>query len=276
MIVILLILFAQAEPNAKATPAEVSPRTRAILARLDEPVPMEFPKATPLDVVLEHIKRSAKKGPNDPGLPIYIEPLGLQEVHRNLNGLVTIRGKGSPLKDSLQQVLSQVHLAYCVKDDVLIISSPQGIIREQKATAVSALDDSLRSKAVLARLEEPISMPFGNDTPLDYVLDYIKTATRKGPDGLEIPILIIPSGLEETRSSLNSTVYVDIENVPLETTLRLLLKQVGLAYGVRDGRIVIHSEEGIRKLRAGIKHQTKGTNDEKKTGSRPRADGHSR
>ncbi len=99
MIVMLLILFAQAEPNARTTPAEVSPRTKAILARLDEPIPMEFPKATQLDEVLPYIKRSAQKGPNPPGIPIYIDPLGLQEVQRSLNSTVAIRVKGSPLME---------------------------------------------------------------------------------------------------------------------------------------------------------------------------------
>jgi hypothetical protein len=272
MIVMLLILFAQAEPKAKATPAEISPRTKVILARLDERVPMDFPKETPLDDVLQYIKWSDAKGPTDRGLPIYIDPLGLQEVSRSLNSTIAIRVKGSPLKDSLRKVLSQANLAYCVKDDVLFISSPQGIIREQKSTAAPALDDSPRTKAVLAQLEEPIAIPLRNETPLDDVLDYIKTATRKSPDDPGIPILIVPSGLVETERSLNSTVQMDLENVPLKTTLRLLLKQLGLAYGVRDGRLVIHSEEGIRRLRARIKSQTKGTNDEKTTRSRPRAD----
>jgi hypothetical protein len=263
MIVMLLILFAQAEARARATPAEASPRTKAILAKLDEPVSMEFPKATPLDDVLVYIKRSAKKGPNVPGLPIYIDPLGLQEVQRSLNSTVTIRLKDTPLKDSLQDVLSQGKLAYCVKDDVLFISSPQGVVREKKAKAVPALDDSPKTKAVLALLEEPIAMSFANETPLSDVFEYIKTATRKSPDDPELPILIIPSGLEETERSLNSTVQIDVENVPLKTTLRLLLDQLGLAYGVRDGRVLIHSEEGIRKMRAKIENKPEATKGEK-------------
>ena len=33
--------------------------------------------------------------------------------------------------------------------------------------------------------------------------------------------------------------------MPLKTTLRLILKQLGLAYIVKDGRVIISSAEGI-------------------------------
>ena len=59
---------------------------------------------------------------------------------------------------------------------------------------------------------------------------------------------MVPSGLEETKRSLNSTILVDLEGVPLKTTLRLMLDQLGLACVVKDGRLVIHSREGIGKL----------------------------
>jgi hypothetical protein len=36
-----------------------------------------------------------------------------------------------------------------------------------------------------------------------------------------------------------------LEHVPLKTTLRLMLKQIGLAYCVRDGVLIISSVQGI-------------------------------
>lgn len=261
MIGVLLILFAQAEPKAKANLDEISPRTKAILARLDEPTPVEFPEETPLDDVLRYIKRSTRKGADDPGIPIYIDPLGLQAAGRSLNSTVVIRVKGAPPKDTLPKVLSQVGLAYCVKDDVLIISSPTRILLERRAISGPALDASPETNSLLARLEEPIAMPFENETPLSDVLEHIKRATKKGRNDPVIPILIIPSGLEETARSLNSTIRVDLEKVPLKTTLRLLLKQLGLDYAVKDGRLVIHSEEGIRKLEQKVSAESKGRAD---------------
>ncbi len=44
-----------------------------------------------------------------------------------------------------------------------------------------------------------------------------------------------------------SKVVIDLEGAPLKTSLRLILKQLGLAYCVRDGVIIISSLEGIRE-----------------------------
>jgi hypothetical protein len=40
---------------------------------------------------------------------------------------------------------------------------------------------------------------------------------------------------------------MDLEGVPLKTTLRLMLKQIGLAYCVRDGVLIISSVQGINE-----------------------------
>src|SRR5258707_4795193 len=41
---------------------------------------------------------------------------------------------------------------------------------------------------------------------------------------------------------MTSPVTLDLEGVPLKTTLRLLLKQLGLTYTVKDGLLTITSE----------------------------------
>ena len=42
---------------------------------------------------------------------------------------------------------------------------------------------------------------------------------------------------------MTSTVVIDLEGVALKTSLRLCLKQLGLAYNIRDGVLLITSEE---------------------------------
>jgi hypothetical protein len=207
MLGVLLVLLAQVEPATKPPPAaDVTPRMKAILAKLEEPVAVVFPKKVTLDEVLQHIQRATKNGPNDPGIPIYIDPLGLQRAARSLNTTVTINEKSLPLKDSLARVLTSLGMAYIVKDDVLIISDPRGIERERNEVGVRGCDASPATKALLARLEE-------------------------------------------VERSLNSTIgLMDLEGVPLKTTLRLMLDQLGLACVVKDGRLVIHSRKGIQKL----------------------------
>jgi hypothetical protein len=93
---------------------------------------------------------------------------------------------------------------------------------------------------ILEALRRPIKMRFANETPLDDVLKYVRQATST-PDYPGIPIYVDPIGLQEAERSLNSTVQIDLEGVPLKETLRLCLKQLGLVYEVKDGRLRITS-----------------------------------
>jgi hypothetical protein len=100
-----------------------------------------------------------------------------------------------------------------------------------------------KTKALLAKLEEPVAMSFNEETPLEDVLKYVKqattTATYQG-----IQIYVDPIGLNEADKTMTSTVRnMDLDGVPLKTTLRLLLRQLGLTYSVRDdGLLTITSE----------------------------------
>jgi len=107
--------------------------------------------------------------------------------------------------------------------------------------AVDLLDRDPKTKSILAKLEEPVSMSFANETPLEDVLKYIKSATQ-GPNDTGIPIYVDPVGLNEAEKTMASQVTLDLEGVPLKTTLRLLLKQLGLTYTVKDGLLTITSE----------------------------------
>jgi tetratricopeptide (TPR) repeat protein len=112
--------------------------------------------------------------------------------------------------------------------------------------AVDLFDRDPKTRQILEKLDEPISMSFANETPLDDVLKYIKQATTT-PTFSGIPIYVDPLGLQEAERSLNSTVQIDLEGVPLKTTLKLILKQLGLAYTVKDGFLMITSEDSEDK-----------------------------
>ncbi|QDV36795.1 RNA polymerase sigma factor [Tautonia plasticadhaerens] len=102
------------------------------------------------------------------------------------------------------------------------------------------------SQKVIARLEQPIAMPFENDTPLDDVLDYIRQATADENHRQGIPIYVDEFGLQQAEQSLQSPVKITLEGIPLRTTLWLALKQLDLAYTVIDGVLII-SEPGQLK-----------------------------
>ena len=133
-----------------------SPKTRAVLTKLDQSVALHFGKPTPIEDVLKYIK-AATQGPNDAGIPVYVDPTALQD---HIDEAVAVRKQseqnqpggggmapnedeerkrylslsadleGVPLKTSLRLMLKQVGLAYCVKDGLLIITSPRGILEE--------------------------------------------------------------------------------------------------------------------------------------------------
>ena len=107
--------------------------------------------------------------------------------------------------------------------------------------AVDLLDRDPKTKGILAKLDEPISMNFANETPLEDVLKYIKSATH-GANDSGIPIYVDPVGLQEAEKTITSPVTLDLEGVPLKTTLRLILKQLSLTYTVKDGLLTITSD----------------------------------
>ncbi len=106
-------------------------------------------------------------------------------------------------------------------------------------------DPNPRNKPIIRKLDEPISMSFNEETPLEDLLKYIRAATTtKTYSG--IPIYVDPIALSDANVTMTSTVRnMDLDGIPLKTTLRLLLRQLGLAYCVRDGVLMISSYQGI-------------------------------
>ncbi|HMF36469.1 MAG TPA: hypothetical protein VKF17_07505, partial [Isosphaeraceae bacterium] len=108
--------------------------------------------------------------------------------------------------------------------------------------AVDLFERDAKTKSIQVKLDQPIAMSFPNETPLEDVLKYIKQATQ-GANDSGIPIYVDPLGLQEADKTMTSPVQIDLEGVPLKTTLRLLLKQLGLTYTVKDGFLMITSQE---------------------------------
>ena len=204
---------------------------------------MKYANETPLEDVLKDIKK-ATKGPRDSGIPIYVDPIGLQEAEKSLTSTITINVENRPLKTTLPLILKQLGLVYYVADGLLIIASAERSMDEELKFVNQRItnDKSDRSQVIVAKLAESVPMLFQDDTPLDGVLKYIKAAT-KGPADSGIPIYVDPVGLQEAEKSLTSTIRIGVEGVPLRRTLRLLLRQLDLTYYVSDGLLVIVSME---------------------------------
>jgi hypothetical protein len=95
---------------------------------------------------------------------------------------------------------------------------------------------------ILEALERPVTLRCPDGTTLADVLKFIEDATRDR-DGQGIPIYVDQIGLQEAEQTLTSKVSINLERGPVETLLRLCVKQLELMYDVRDGLLVITSGE---------------------------------
>ncbi len=88
---------APAHADGKSQGPGKDPRSQAILAKLEEPIAMSFPNETPLEDLLKYIKQ-ATTGPTYSGIPIYVDPIGLQEAGMTLTSTIKLDLEGIPLR----------------------------------------------------------------------------------------------------------------------------------------------------------------------------------
>ena len=132
-----------AEASPKIAELDKTPASQAILKKLDAAVDLNFPEDTPLADVLKYIK-DATLGDSKTPIPIYVDPTGLADAEQTLTSPITISLDGVPLKTSLRLLLKQIGLAYCVKEGLLIISSPEGILDELREFESAHVDAEQR------------------------------------------------------------------------------------------------------------------------------------
>ena len=124
------------------------------------------------------------------------------------------------------------------------------VVRPRLERLMSRFDAEKASTATLnvkiqEALDRPMPMPLAKPISLEAVVNYIKDATRS-PNGEAIPIYVDPIGLAESDHQMSSTIsQVDLEGVPLRSSLRLCLRQLQLDYFVRDGVLLITSVESL-------------------------------
>ena len=94
-------------------------------------------------------------------------------------------------------------------------------------------------------LKSKVDMVFPDDTPLEAVLKHVSSATRDQvdfPDGL--PLHVDKVGLDNVDKTMLSTVTINLKGMPVELTLALVLRQLGLFYRVsKEGLLVITSSD---------------------------------
>ena len=125
-----------------------------------------------------------------------------------------------------------------------VIGSSTPEPRRQRPRVKTMPNDEKKNQAILAKLEERISMNFPNETPIADVIKYIEQSTQDEHAGLPtgIPIYVDPKGLQDADKTFASTIAINLEGIPLRTTLLLLLDQIDLTYSVAGGLLLIEAQ----------------------------------
>ncbi len=149
----------EAPPEGKLASQEGAPgkrakdpeaQTRAIKEKLAKPSQLSFPFRMPLQDLLKTIKQQSTE-PGDSGIPIYINPEGLQEANQNMESEVSLERKGKSLADDLSQALRRCQLGYSVNDGLLVIDSRTGALEARLLILESKLDGLLSTQNRLPR-----------------------------------------------------------------------------------------------------------------------------
>jgi hypothetical protein len=102
--------------------ASTAVKNRVIMKKLDQPIQMHFPDEVPFEDVLKYI-RTATADDNFPGIPIYVDPVGLENSEKTLASTVrNLDFDAIPVKDGLELCLMQLDLGFSVRQGFVMIS----------------------------------------------------------------------------------------------------------------------------------------------------------
>jgi hypothetical protein len=120
-----------------ASSRSVAAANARIRQALEQTVPVSFPSETPLEDFLKYVQDHAPLSDGS-RLPIYINPVGLNEAEKTMTSPIAIDLKGVPLKTTLGLALQQLGLVYSVREGVLLITAESS---DQPFPGASAYDD---------------------------------------------------------------------------------------------------------------------------------------
>jgi WD40 repeat protein len=205
-----------------------NPEIRRILMMLEKPIKMRFTEKTPLDDVLKYV-RQATTTSSYPGIPIYVDPIGLSEADKTMHSPITYVAEGMPLRQSLHEILSQLDMMYIVQEGLVMITSKDYGSQLLYVRSTEKTDNML---------ERPVELSFTEPTALEDVIKVIRAAT-KGPDDNGLPILFARGVASKASGRLGTLkVVYRSKGEPLRDSLIEILTPLGLAYDI-DGATVL-------------------------------------
>lgn len=130
------------------------PKSQALLARLEESIPMKFANPTPLEEVLKYIQ-SATAGAHGEGIPIYVDPVDFSGSEENINmhekimqTPITMDLEGVPLRRVLKLIAEQLQMGYGIRDGMVTMRPPN--FRDRNWEELMVMEESF-----------PLSTPLG-------------------------------------------------------------------------------------------------------------------
>ncbi len=123
-------LYVEASPLfglSDSTPVDQE-RTARIQNALSRVHPMNFPMETPLRDVLGFVQASTATGELPEGIPIYVDPVSLEDAGVTLDAPVQIDLSGVRLKTTLELTLRQLGLTYVIRQGVVIFLTPEKLV----------------------------------------------------------------------------------------------------------------------------------------------------
>jgi len=105
-----------------AETARIGVENSRVKKALDQPVPMTFPDAVPLEDLLKYV-RTATQAPDGHEIVIYVDPIGLEATGKTMQSPIQIDIEGHPLSLTLRLALRQLGMHFDVRDGMLFIAS---------------------------------------------------------------------------------------------------------------------------------------------------------
>ncbi len=140
--------------TGKSVRPGTDPKSQALLARLEESIPMKFANPTPLEEVLKYIK-TATAGPDGQGIPIYIDPVDFSGSEENINmhekimqTPITMDLEGVPLRRVLKLIAEQLQMGYGIADGMVTMRPPNLLRRNWQELMV--MEESFPESSPLA------------------------------------------------------------------------------------------------------------------------------
>ncbi|HEU5118303.1 MAG TPA: hypothetical protein VFT74_16920, partial [Isosphaeraceae bacterium] len=119
-------------------------RTDQARIALNQPTEMPFPEKTPLQDVLNHLRQATVSQTLPCGLPIYLDPIGLENLDLTPESPIRMQLEGVRLKTTLELLLKQLGLVYVVRQGVVIITDPEALVSTPNPREQSEFVQQLR------------------------------------------------------------------------------------------------------------------------------------